>query len=103
MKVIDLEKERLDLPDLLRLARQEPVLLVTAGGEEFVVSEADDFEDEVEQLRTCASFQHFLEQRAAETDVLSLDELEALLDAEMEDVRTQAVLHETKSTYEAHS
>lgn len=103
MKVIDLEKKTLDLTDLLHLARQESLLLVTGDGDEFVLSEADNFEDEVEQLRASAAFQHFLGRRATETKTLSLDEFEVLLDAEMEEVETQTVLHETKSTYDTHS
>ncbi len=83
MKVIELEKEAPQLLDLLRLARQEPILLVTADGEEFVVSEADDFDFEVEQLRSSMTFQRFLEARSSETETLGIDELESLLDTEV--------------------
>ncbi|MCR4319439.1 MAG: hypothetical protein NUV74_03765 [Candidatus Brocadiaceae bacterium] len=41
----------MDLEDVIKYARKETVLLLTSDGREFVVSEADDFEREVEELR----------------------------------------------------
>ena len=109
MKTIALDKEVVDLPNLLRLARQEPVLLITADGEEFFLAEADNFEHEVEQLRSSASFQRFLDERAAGMDTLSLDFLEHLLDAEFDDkglgfldvaeLQAVAALHEAQAEY----
>ena len=46
------------------MAQQEPVLLLTADGQEFVVSEADDFEHEVAALRASQAFQRFLDERS---------------------------------------
>ena len=43
-----IEENSLDLPSLINLARNEPLLLLTADGEEFVVAAVDDFEQEVE-------------------------------------------------------
>lgn len=83
MKMITLDREVFDLPALLRMARQEPVLLITAEGEEFLLAEADDFAREVEELRASVSFQHFLEKRASDPDSVPLDLLEQLLDAEL--------------------
>jgi len=89
VKVIELEKEAPQLLDLLRLARQEPILLVTADGEAFVVSEADDFDFEVEQLRSSVNFQRFLDARSSESDTLRIDELESLLDAEADNTDSE--------------
>jgi PHD/YefM family antitoxin component YafN of YafNO toxin-antitoxin module len=55
MRTVNLAEEPLDLPALLNMAGQEPVLLLTPDGKEFVLIEADDFEREVESLRA----QHF--------------------------------------------
>ncbi len=62
MKRIDIEKEKFDLFRLFDFARSEPVLLLTHG-EEFIISRADNFEDEVEKLRNSRSFQAFLDSR----------------------------------------
>ena len=51
MKTIDLEKEKMDLAEVIKIARREPVLLVIQDGKEFCIAEADDFEKEVEALR----------------------------------------------------
>ena len=44
MKTVDLTKEKLDLEALIKMARREPVLLVTPDGKEFCIAEADDFD-----------------------------------------------------------
>jgi PHD/YefM family antitoxin component YafN of YafNO toxin-antitoxin module len=51
MRTANLAEEPLDLVAVLKLADQEPVLLLTPDGKEFVLTEADDFEREVEGLR----------------------------------------------------
>ncbi|MBW8878313.1 MAG: hypothetical protein JF614_25395 [Acidobacteria bacterium] len=61
----------------LDLARQEPVLLVTPDGHEFLLGEADDFEKEVEALRNSQAFQRFLDERSRSTGRISLAEIEA--------------------------
>ncbi len=50
MKTIQLDGSSHDLMSLIDEARKEPLLLLTASGEEFVVAVADDFEREVESL-----------------------------------------------------
>lgn len=64
MKTVNLEKEKMNLKEVINLARKEPVLLLTPDGEEFFISEADDFEKEVEILRGSTAFQKFLDERA---------------------------------------
>lgn len=81
MKMIALDKEIFNLSDLLRMARQEPVLLITAEGEGFFLAEADDFAREVAEFGASVSFQNFLDARASEQDSLPLELLEQLLDA----------------------
>ena len=76
MKTIDLAQHQLDVEQLLELARQGPVLLLTADGEEFCVAEADDFEREVEALRNSRAFQQFLDERSKDKRTIPLEELE---------------------------
>ena len=83
MKTIELEKEPLDLQAIIKLAHQEPVLLVTADGKEFCVAEADDFEREVEALRKSQAFQRFLDERAASARRIPLEKIEAEIEQEL--------------------
>lgn len=83
MRTIDLEKEPLDLKAVIELASREPVLLVTPGGREYCLAEADDFEREVETLRGSQAFQRFLEERSACTKRMPLDEIEAEIEQEL--------------------
>ena len=83
MRTIDLEKEPLDLEAVIKLASQEPVLLVTPEGKEFCLAEADDFEREVETLRGSQAFQRFLEERSASTRRIPLEEIEAEIEQEL--------------------
>lgn len=83
MKAIDLEKELLDLEAVIKLANQEPVLLVTPGGKEFCLAEADDFAQEVETLRGSPVFQRFLDERSASTRRIPLAEIEAEIEQEL--------------------
>jgi hypothetical protein len=76
MKTIDLTQHKLDVEQLLALARQGPVLLLTAEGEEFCVAEADDFDREVEALRNSRAFQQFLDERSKDKRTVSLEDLE---------------------------
>jgi hypothetical protein len=60
MRTVNLAEEPLDLAAVLNLAGQEPVLLLTPDGKEFVLTEADDFEREVAGLGRSPTFQQFL-------------------------------------------
>jgi hypothetical protein len=83
MRTIELDKEPLDLEAVIKLASQEPVLLVTPEGKEFCLAEADDFEREVETLRGSQAFQRFLDERSASTRRTSLEEIEAEIEREL--------------------
>ncbi len=75
MKTIDLSVEQIALTELISLALDEPVLLLTPDGHEFLLSEADDFDDEVAQLQASETFQRFLDQRSASKDRVSLEDV----------------------------
>jgi hypothetical protein len=81
MKTIDLSRQQPDIAELLELADGGPVLLITSDGREFMLSEADDFEQEVAALRQSAAFQRFLDERAASPDRVPLEKIERRLDA----------------------
>lgn len=84
MKTVNLEKEKMDLKEVINLARKEPVLLLTPEGEEFFISEADDFEKEVEALRGSTAFQRFLDERSeSKQHRVPLEEIEKEIEKEM--------------------
>lgn len=83
MKTIYLERERLDLTTAIDLARREPLLLVTSEGQEFLLTEADDFENEAEALRNSAAFQRFLEERSRSPRRFSLEEIQAEIERDL--------------------
>ncbi len=83
MKTIDMGKEKFDLTDVIKIARQEPVLIVAPDGSEFCLAEADDFEKEIAALRGSQAFQKFLDQRSASAKTYALDDIEAEIDREL--------------------
>jgi len=83
MKSVDLRTKSVDLLQLLRLAEEDAVLLVTPDGHEFILAEADDFEVEVEALRTSARFQSFLDRRMSEKSRVPIEEIEKEIDREL--------------------
>jgi hypothetical protein len=85
MKTIRLDEVKLDLDSAINLARNEPLLLLTADGREFLMTLADDFEQEVETLRQSQAFQRFLDERSASPRRIPLDEIEAEIDQELAD------------------
>jgi hypothetical protein len=50
---------------------------------ELLLSEAGDFEKEVEPLRSSVDFQRFLDERSRSVGRISLDEIEAEIDDEL--------------------
>jgi len=76
MKTIDLGKQALSLPEVFDSAGDGPVLLVTDDGREFILGQADNFEDEVETLRNSLEFQKFLEDRMKCETRFSIEDIE---------------------------
>jgi hypothetical protein len=79
MRVIHLESDYSGFAELLKIAQQEPLLLLTTDGQEYILSQADDFEKEVEILRHSEKFQAFLEQRRKSGKRVSLEEMEKFI------------------------
>jgi hypothetical protein len=91
VRTIELDGNNQELTSLINLAKEEPILLLTAAGEEFVIAPADDFDREVESLRGNQDFQRFLEERAASPRRIPLSEVEADIErklAHLEKVET---------------
>lgn len=63
------------MDELLAIARQEAVLLVSPDGTSFVLEEADDFDREVTELGSSKKFMSFLEERSREQGVISIEQL----------------------------
>lgn len=82
-KIHELTNGHPDSVELLHFARQESVLLLTADGGEFFLSEADDFEAEVAALRASRAFQQFLDERSRPQRRFSIDEIEREIDEEL--------------------
>ena len=85
MKIVHLQDKdkKVEVNDLVQMARKEPLLLLTEDGQEFVLSPADDFEKEVESLQASSSFQSFLEERAKNGSRIPLSDIEKEIDAEL--------------------
>ncbi|HEX9731592.1 MAG TPA: hypothetical protein VGG06_06340 [Thermoanaerobaculia bacterium] len=83
MKTIDLGVQRVEMDRIFDFATTEPVLLLTADGREFVVSQADDFEAEVEALRNSESFQRFLDERMKSRVRIPLEVVENEIEEEL--------------------
>ena len=76
MKRVDLRTEKIEMTQLLGLARESTVLVIASDGREFLVAEADDFEAEVEAFRNSRRFQSFLDERVSDPSRIPIEELE---------------------------
>jgi hypothetical protein len=82
MKVIDCSVIDLSLSELLKLAIEDTLLLKSPDGQEFVVVQVDDFEEEVKSLGQSERFMKFLEERSQEKTRYSLGEVKQRLGIE---------------------
>jgi len=75
MKTIELPSRLLTLQELLAIARDEPVILRTSEGEEYIIGAIEDFQREVELMRASPALMRLLDERAREPANVSLDSL----------------------------
>src|SRR5439155_14418657 len=80
MKTVNLSKESLSVDELLTMAREKSVLLVSADGTTYFLEEADDFDREVAVL---GNSDRFLKKRSKEKSVVSIEELAEELSEKM--------------------
>jgi len=76
LKRVDLRTEKIEMTQLLGLARESTVLVIASDGREFLVAEADDFEAEVEAFRNSRRFQSFLDERVDDPSRIPIEEIE---------------------------
>lgn len=79
MKRIDLAKTATSLPQVLRLAGEEDVVLQTRDGRHFVLAEIDDFDAEIAAVAKNRALLKLLRDRSKETATVSLAEARARL------------------------
>ena len=79
MKTIELTTQAPSLPELIKLAHDEPVLIRTATGEEFVLGALDDFANEIELLSASPQLTKLLAERRKEHGIISAAELRSRL------------------------
>ena len=82
MRTVDLKTEHFNLGEIIRLAEKGPVLLID-NGKEFLITQADDFEAEVESLRSSESFNAFLDERSKSKRRVKLEDLERRIDEKL--------------------
>jgi hypothetical protein len=75
MKMVDLSDNGRDLREVLELASEENVILTTADGRRYVLAEIDDFGDEVRLVREHGELLAFLDQRAAASETIPLEQV----------------------------
>lgn len=79
MKTVKLTSDPPSVPDLLRMAREEVILVTTEEGDSFVISTADEFESEVQLLRRNRRFLSMLDGFKLDEETMPLDEAEQVL------------------------
>lgn len=79
MKTIEVEHAAITLPELLRLASKDNVVLRAADGKEFLLAQMDDFSQEVALVREQPELMALLQQRSRSSRRLSLSEVRAEL------------------------
>jgi hypothetical protein len=82
MKTIDLKAVLPPLPDVLRMAEEETLILRTPEGREFVLAKIDDFGRELELVRQNDDLMRLLGARSEEKGKYTLDQVRELLDTD---------------------
>ena len=75
MKVIELKQTQPTLDEVIDLAEEELVVLRKSDGSVFALSSVDDFDVEVELLKSNPEFMAFLSQLSQEEATISLQDL----------------------------
>ncbi|MBW1717191.1 MAG: hypothetical protein JRJ77_15445 [Deltaproteobacteria bacterium] len=76
MKTINLSSHQLSVIELLRMARNDALLVKSQDGDTFIISTADEFDSEVELLRQNHSFLAMLDEFKKEENTISFEEVE---------------------------
>lgn len=79
MKTITISDDSAEIRALLEQARDEDVIVRLADGSEFVLSAVDDFDIEIARTRQNEKLMALLDERAKQTQTISLDEVKRRL------------------------
>ena len=79
MKTLDLRQHPMSLEELLQVASNETVLILSQDGNEYILEAVDSFEQEVTELGQSQKFMAFLAERSKEAGKTSLEEIERRL------------------------
>ena len=96
MKTVNLKKESPSVGELLAMARNKSVLLVSNDGTTYLLEEADHFDREVAELGNSERFMGFLKKRAKEKGVISIEEFAEELTEKMHITYEDSPSQETK-------
>jgi hypothetical protein len=80
MKTLNLKRKAITVEELLKLASEDSVRILSADGKAFVLEGADAFEKEVKLLGKSKKFQRFLRERSKEPATTSLKDYRRSLD-----------------------
>ena len=75
MKIVELTAIAPALAELLDLAGEEPLILKTAEGREFVLAEVDDFDTEIALVRQNEELMALLAERSREKKTYTLQQV----------------------------
>lgn len=75
MKTIEIREGIPSINDLLKLAREENIILRLPDGQEFLLAEIDDFEREIELTRNNEELMRFLDERSKNPRTYTLNEV----------------------------
>ncbi len=76
---IDLQNEQHSLEELLALASSDSLIIHCKDGKNFILEEADDFEEEVEKLGKSDKFLAFLGERSKEKETIPIQDVASKL------------------------
>ncbi len=79
MKTIDLANAPSTVPELLKLAKEETVIIRTPDGKEFAIAEIDDFDREIALTRQNEELMRLLDGRAKEKATYTLEQVKEQL------------------------
>ncbi|MFN8486108.1 MAG: hypothetical protein U0350_00870 [Caldilineaceae bacterium] len=79
MITYDLGERSITLDELLKMASEDAIQIIGRDGNEFILAQADTFEQEVAKLGNSVPFMQFLANRAQQRKGRSLEEVEQTL------------------------
>ncbi len=79
MKIINLDRKKTTLAQVLKMAGEENLILKTSEGKEFVLAEADDFSREISLVRENGPLMALLTKRSREKKKYSIGQVRKIL------------------------